>query len=208
MTIELHAIRMQPRYKLFEHEGSYYIVDIENNLFTFFFPVLSPLFRKRVYSISYEDFMNLKVKTMSTNEIKKLASPPFYICLGGGALAKMLPDGFGNISSNSNLLLYMFIILAILSLRIFLYRKSPVMNPFIAKPVGKVTLRCKGLSGLKFQLISLLMLFVFIGLSNGILRENDSNLLTHFLCGFGLLSYIAFSLGYYQNKEYYVKFIK
>ncbi|MBF0787327.1 MULTISPECIES: DUF443 family protein [unclassified Streptococcus] len=200
--INLYAIKLQPRYKLFEHGGNHYIVDIENGLITFLFPILGPLFKKRIYLVSQQDYINLKTDVLSTKEVNKFISPPFYISLGAAVFARMVPDGFGTISYISNLLFYLFIVLAIIFLRIYFYRKSLLMKQFITKPVGKTILRCKDISILILWWLSLVMLFCFVVLSKIILLENEHNLIYHFLNGFSLLGYFIFALGYYTKIEY------
>lgn len=200
--VNLYPIKFQPRYKMFEHEGKYYIVDVEKGLLTFLFPVFNPLFGKRVYCISEQDYVSLKSETLSTKEIKKIVSPPFYIIMGVTVLVRLLPDDFGTISFVWNQLVYLFILLAVFSIRIFCWRKSSTMKSFLTRPVRKVTLRCRDASGLKENLLSLVMLMCFIGFSRNILFGSDYNLLYHFLSGLTLLGYFIFSLGYYTKSEY------
>lgn len=200
--IELYGIRMQPRYKIFKYEERYYLVDIENGLITFFFPVCSPMFRKRVYSISKEDYLYLKSETLSLKESSKKSSFPFYISVGGATFARLLPDNFGTISSFSNQLFYLFILLAIFSLRMLSYQNSSVVKLLLINPVAKIKLRCKGGAGLKELVKSLVALVCFIGLSMFILVNDEHNLIYHLLNGIALLGYFVFSLNYFTKTIY------
>ncbi|HFI0401674.1 TPA: DUF443 family protein [Streptococcus suis] len=200
--INLYAIKLQPRYKLFEHGDNHYIVDLENGPITFLFPFLSPLFKKRIYCISQQDYIILKADTLSMKKENKFISPSFYISLGAAVFTRMLPDGFGTISYISNQLFYIFIVFSIISLRIYFYRTSLIMKQFITKPVGKSMLLCKNMSSVTLPLLSLGMLFIFTILSKIILLENDHNLMYHFLSGMTLFAYFIFALGYYTKKEY------
>lgn len=200
--INLYAIKLQPRYKLFEHGDNHYIVDLENGPITFLFPFLSPLFKKRIYCISQQDYINLKADILSMKKENRFISPSFYISLGIAVFTRMLPDGFGTISYISNQLFYILIILSILSLRTYFYRTSLIMKQFITKPVGKSMLLCKNMSSITLPLLSLGMLFTFVILSKIILLENDRNLIYHVLSGMTLFAYFIFALGYYTKLDY------
>lgn len=200
--INLYAIKLQPRYKLFEHGDNHYIVDLENGIVTFLFPFLSPLFQKRIYCISQQDYIYLKEDILLMKKENRFISPSFYISLGAAVFARMLPDGFGTISYISNQLFYIFIILSILSLRIYFYRTSLIIKQFTTKPVGKSMLVCKNMSSVTLPLLSLGMLFTFVILSRIILLENDHNLIYHILSGMTLFAYFIFALGYYTKLDY------